>query len=459
MSSDRSEQIALSRFSAIAALVGEGREGAERRQLLRQLSLLDYEQPDGEWRRYSPETLRRWLRDYQERGLDGLRPRPRSDRGSVHAHVELIEEACRLRRELPERSADQIARILRLRTGIWVPPRSIRRHLSQRGLRRADLIEAEAPASVFGRFQAERPNELWIADFLDGPPLPYPPRPGSHRKTHLLLFLDDYSRLIVKARWVLREDTRTAQLVFRQALIARGRPSALYVDRGAAFVSAVLRRTCAVLGIRLIHSRPNRPQGRGKTERALGTVDRQFLIEAKLERIDTPHQLNDLFDGWVGAAYHQQVHSETGEAPLARFLAHAQVEHVGTELLFEAFRWAEKRLADSTAHVSLHGNRYEVDAALARRQVELRFEPEDMSRVEVWYEGRCHGTAKPFELKRHSHPKLLKPPAIPATPPDTATTEAEHPPSYLAELQARYERVHFGHIDYRPATRNQEDRP
>ena len=37
MSSDRSEQIALSRFSAISALVGEGREGAERRQLLRQL--------------------------------------------------------------------------------------------------------------------------------------------------------------------------------------------------------------------------------------------------------------------------------------------------------------------------------------------------------------------------------------------------------------------------------------
>jgi len=82
-----------------------------------------------------------------------------------------------------------------------------------------------------------------------------------------------------------------------------------------------------------------------------------------------------------------------------------------------------------------------------------------MSRVEVWYEGRCHGTAKPFALKRHSHPKLLKPPAIPAAPPDTATTETEQPPSCLAELQARYERVHFGHIDYSPATRNQEDRP
>jgi putative transposase len=458
MSSDRSEQIALSRFSAISALVGQGLEGAVRRQLLRQLSLLDHEQPDGEWRHYSRETLRRWLRAYQERGLDGLRPRHRGDRGSVREHADLIEEACRLRRELPERSADQIARIMRLRTGIRVPPRSIRRHLSQRGLGRADLIATETPATVFGRFQAERPNELWIADFLDGPPLPYPPRPGSHRKTHLLLFLDDYSRLIVHARWVLREDARTAQLVFRQALIARGRPSALYVDRGAAFVSAALRRTCAVLGIRLIHSTPNRPQGRGKTERALGTVDRQFLIEAKLERIDTPHQLNDLFDGWVGAAYHQQVHSETGEAPLARFLAQAQVEHVGTKLLFEAFRWADRRLADSTAHLSLCGNRYEVDAALASRKVELRFEPEDMSRVEVWYDGRCYGTAKPFKLKRHTHTKLLEPPAIPA-PPETTTTEAQQSPSYLAQLQARYEREHFGHIDYRAATRNQEDRP
>ena len=112
MSPDRSEQIALSRFSAISALVGQGLEGAERRQLLRQLSLLDYEQPNGDWRRYSRETLRRWLRAYQERGLDGLRPRPRGDRGSIREHAELIEEACRLRRELPERSADQIARIM-----------------------------------------------------------------------------------------------------------------------------------------------------------------------------------------------------------------------------------------------------------------------------------------------------------------------------------------------------------
>jgi putative transposase len=454
MGPDHSEQVALARFSAISAMAGPEREGAERRLLLRQLSLLDYEQPNGEWRRFSPETLRRWLRAYREHGLDGLRPKPRADLGTIREHSELIEEACRLRRELPERSADQIARIIKSRTGIWVPPRSIRRHLGQRGLRRADLIAGGSPpAGVFGRFQAERPNELWVADFLDGPPLPFPPRPGSVRKTHLLLFLDDFSRLIVHARWVLREDARTAQLAFRQAIIARGRPSTLYTDHGAAFISAALRRTCAVLGVGLVHSTPNRPQGRGKGERVLGTVDRQFLTEAKLERIDALAPLNDLFSAWVDQAYHQQVHSETGQAPLERFLDAAQIEQVPTELLFEAFRWSVVRKADATATISLVGNRYQVNAALARRRVELRFEPEDMTRVEVWHDGVSHGLATPFKVARHAHPQLRKPPAIPAADASAAPSAA---PSYLAELQARHEHERFGHIDYRPAIQKEE---
>ena len=35
-------------------------------------------------------------------------------------------------------------------------------------------------------------------------------------------------------------------------------------DNGSAFVDAWLLRACAVLGIKLVHSRPHRPQGRGK---------------------------------------------------------------------------------------------------------------------------------------------------------------------------------------------------
>jgi len=94
-----------------------------------------------------------------------------------------------------------------------------------------------------------------------------------------------------------------------------------------------------------------------------------------------------------------------------------------------------------------------VNAALARRRVELRFEPEDMTRVEVWHDGVSHGLATPFKVARHVHPQLRKPPAIPAADAGAAPSTA---PSYLAELQARHERERFGRIDYRPAIQEEE---
>lgn len=121
MTSDPSERTALCRYLAIAEAVGVELEPAQQRQLLKERASLVHELPDGSRREYSPATLRRWLRLYQERGLDGLRPQRRRDQGSVRAHAELIEEACRLRRELPARSANQISRILELRHGVRVP--------------------------------------------------------------------------------------------------------------------------------------------------------------------------------------------------------------------------------------------------------------------------------------------------------------------------------------------------
>jgi len=46
---------------------------------------------------------------------------------------------------------------------------------------------------------------------------------------------------------------------FRPALQARGVPHSAYLDNGSPFIDAWLLRGCAVLGIRLIHSRPGKP--------------------------------------------------------------------------------------------------------------------------------------------------------------------------------------------------------
>jgi len=63
------------------------------------------------------------------------------------------------------------------------------------------------PAKAFGRYEASRRNEIWIGDVLIGPFVPQPRKPGSKR-AKLFVLVDDYSRLLVGARWMEEENTR-----------------------------------------------------------------------------------------------------------------------------------------------------------------------------------------------------------------------------------------------------------
>jgi hypothetical protein len=53
--------------------------------------------------------------------------------------------------------------------------------------------------------------------------------------------------------------------------------------------------------------------------------------------------------------------------------------------------WSASRVVSKTATVSLHGNSFEVDAALIGRSAELVFDPFDLTDIEVRYEGRSMG--------------------------------------------------------------------
>jgi putative transposase len=223
---DPREAIALFRYRVIAEAANPRLSPAERGLLVRELASQAHEHPDGSQWSYSRGTLDRWLRAYRDRGLDGLLPPPRADLGVVRRHPELLEEACQLRVELPARSATQISAIVKARHGIRLPERTIRQHLRRRGLQRAALA---GQPRAFGRFEAERPNERWIGDVLVGPFVPHPRVAGSKR-AYLFVLVDDYSRLLVHARWVPDQNTRAGQEVLRAAIQRRGLPSVLYVD-------------------------------------------------------------------------------------------------------------------------------------------------------------------------------------------------------------------------------------
>ncbi len=423
---DRAQEIGLFRWRIVGEAADVSLSARERGSLVRALAAREHLGPDGRWVRVSRNTLDRWIRAYREGGFDALVPAPR--RVANQTPERLLELAVALRREQPARTAAQIHRIIVEAEGSSPSARTIQRHLKAAGLG----WKGGPVSRALGRFEAEFRNELWTGDALHGPLV-------DGRRAILFCFIDDHSRLLVGYRWAAREDVLNASRALRVGIAARGVPKAVYVDNGSPFVSGQLLRACAVLGIRLIHSRPGRPEGRGKIERAFRTVREQLLVELEDRPPASLEELSQTFQAWVEQVYHRRVHSETGQTPLERFLAAGPPRLPAERSLREAFRWSERRTVSRTGTVGMHGNSYEVDPGLAGRRVELIFDPLELTEVEVRLDRRHAGLAAPLQIKRHVHPRA-QPPSERAEPTGI---------DYLGLIRERRQRELEQRIDYR----------
>ncbi|MGH9278085.1 MAG: DDE-type integrase/transposase/recombinase [Acidimicrobiales bacterium] len=451
-SHDGAEEIALFRFSVISEAVSGALTPAQRGMIVRALAARTWRTPEGVERSFTRGTIDRWLVAYRRDGLAGLRPTPRADRGRARSQARWLEEACRMRRALPTRSAAQIADAIFRAHGVVLSERTVRAHLRRAGLTRQALTSE--PARPFGRFEASRANEIWIGDVLHGPFVPHPRVAGS-RRAKLFVLVDDHSRLLVHGRWMTEENTRAGQDVLRSAIARRGLPENLYVDNGAPYANHQLARACAVLGIHLVHSRPGMPQGRGKQERLNSYIRQAFVAEMEDRGIATFEELNDFFMAWAEQVANARTHAETRQAPIERFLQGYTPSIPPPAVLAEAFRWSVVRRVTKTATISLFANRYQVDPALIGRAAELRFDPEDLTTIDVYDHGVPAGVAVPFVIGRHVHPAV--PQAAPATPPEDTgpgidylgLVAAAHAEA-LGEGAIAYREVHlpgFEHLD------------
>lgn len=423
---DRAQEIGLFRWQIVGEATDVSLSARERGRMVRALAEREHLAPDGRWVRVGRNTLDRWIGAYREGGFDGLIPAPRRVANATPERV--LELAVALRREQPARTAAQIHRIIVEAEGAAPSARTIQRQLAAAGL----PWKGSQVARALGRFEAESRNELWTGDALHGPLI-------DGRRVFLFCFIDDHSRLLAGYRWAAREDVLNASRALRAGIAARGVPKAVYVDNGSPFVSGQLLRACAVLGIRLIHSTPGRPEGRGKIERVFRTVRQQLLVELEDRPPASLEDLNRIFQSWVEQVYHRRVHSETGQTPLERFLAAGPPPLPSELTLTGAFRWSERRTVSKTGTVGMHGNTYEVDPELVGRQVDLVFDPLELADVAVQIDGRHVGLAVALKIKRHVHPRA-QPPVTPAEPTGI---------DYLGLIQKRHEQALQQRIDYR----------
>jgi putative transposase len=444
----RAEQVALFRYQLIREAADPALSTRQRGRMVRELAARAHPGPSGEQVAVSRATIDRWIRAWRTGGFAALAPPVRQV--TLRTDAQVLELAAGLKREKPARTAAQVMRILRASCG-WSPSvRTLQRHFE-----RLELVTRPdgRPPAAFGRFEAARPNELWTGDALHGPQI-------AGRKAYLFCFLDDHSRAVMAARWGYFEDSVRLAAALRPALAARGVPESVYVDNGSAFVDAALKRAAARLGIKITHSAPGRPQGRGKIERFFGVVRGQFLVEigdgAGLKDLAA---LNRLFTAWYETVYHVRPHGETGQPPMDRWLAGAPFPTPSPERLREAFLWSEHRLVRKDATIKLFGGVYETGPELAGRKVECVFDPFDLTVVEVRWNGAPAGLAAPQQIRRHSHPKAK--PETPAAPPPA--TGIDYMGIIAAEHQAaarrhriRYDALASGEGQDQPAGGEQE---
>lgn len=435
---ERMEKIALFRYQLIRDAADETVTCRQRGPMVKALAEKTHAGPFGGTVTVSKDTIDRWIRLWRRGGFDALKPQGRTQ-GPV-TPPQVLSLAATLKRERPARTSAQVRRIMIDTLGDAPSESTLLRHFRT-------LEIATGTREVFGRFEADYPNEMWVGDGLHGPKI-------NGRKTYLFAFLDDHSRLVTAARWAFAEDSVRLTAALRPALEARGIPGTIYVDNGAAFADESLARTCAKLGIRLTHSQPYRPQGRGKIERFFNTVNSQFLTEITVvgasgeigeigpvgSVVTSLDELNALFTSWVEMVYHQAVHSGTGQTPLNRWdagWASRRPIRKDPAVIAEAFRWSATRTVTKSATVSLQSNTYEVDPLLVGKRVELVYDPFDLTGTITVSAGNGvpAGVATLTEVRRHVHKKAANAAA------DTADAGAKTAVSgidYLRLVESRH---------------------
>ena len=152
-----------------------------------------------------------------------------------------------------------------------------------------------------------------------------------------------------------------------------------------------------------------------------------FLDEFALEPVKTLSELNRKFSVWLDEGYTHDPHDalkleerdpHTGEILRKRertpYQAYtedpAKVRYVSSLECRDAFLWEEQRTADKSGCIKLAGVVFDVGVGLIRRRVDVRYDPFDISMVEIWHEGKFQRKAEKLYMPEFT-PKQASSPA------------------------------------------------
>ena len=402
---EQREQIAYARYKVILPLLRLNWD--EKVELIKEIAAKEHDVGYGRKEKLSTRTLWRWLKKFTEEGLKGLMPKERSDKGKIRViENDKLNRALELKKELPKRSARKVIRLMELskelkENEIKIP--TLTKIFKQKGYTKQELTGIQP--KIRRRFQRDKPNSLWQGDVKDGIWLPDPDNPSKMKKIYAVQFIDDCSRILPWGEFFWDEKLPCLEIVFKKAIEERGIPDQVYVDCGKIFCSDQFKLICADLGIEIIYAADG--PSKGKIERINRTLDDDLFPELIHAGVKTLEETNKFFHLWREEDYHKRIHSQTGKRPIEAWSEIKDIRKVSREKLDQIFLWRDNRTVDkNTCLIAYETNLYEVTPGLRGKRVEIRFNPFDLSKIFIFYQGEFQCMATPYHMIQHQHKKV-----------------------------------------------------
>lgn len=276
-------------------------------------------QPREDWHcKLSPSTIRNWNRQVgKNNNYAALRPKSTRPR-TIHYQVPqlVVGIIFTLRHQLGW-GGHRIAAELKERN-IWsLCGQTVYNIFDRLGISvKTYALKGRSDGIKYRRYEKKRPNQQWHIDLKQA-------TLSDGSKVYICILIDDYSRYALAAVAGRHKTSEWVTSITQSAISQAGRPNELVSDNGTEFCS-VWEQSLTAFGKLLVEhevthrtSAPYYPQGNGKAEAFIKTLNRELL---KPDTFDTLEELQSALDNYLVYYNNYRLHSALGwQTPASRY--------------------------------------------------------------------------------------------------------------------------------------------